>query len=169
MAQVRVRLQTAHVQLLFEGEEAVFERQVEPLLLHVARRGSRRASSGTPDARSAEPAPQAAETAAGQAPNGWQPAATHFHTFQRQLAEAPESDGARIAAYAFYLWNYEKRETFGTEELTGCFQADEATVPDDLAGRCRALEDRRILQPAAQEETWRLTPRGTNRVRKWLR
>ena len=62
-----------------------------------------------------------------------------------------------------------KRETFGTEELVGCFEADGADVPPDLADRCRALEDRRMLQPAAQEETWRLTPRGTNQVRKWLR
>ena len=161
MAQVRVRLQTAQVQLLFEGDEAVFEREVEPLLMHLARGGARPPDPAHPAPQPAEPEPETS--------SGWQPAATPFHTFQRQLADGPESDGARITAYAFYLWNYEKRETFGTEELVGCFEADGADVPPDLADRCRALEDRRILQPAAQEETWRLTPRGTNQVRKWLR
>ena len=166
MAQVRVRLQTARVQLVFEGEESTFERQIEPLLLRLA--------SGRGPGRTAAPptpAPAVEEPDAQEAPvqERWQPAATSFGTFQRQLASEPDGTDSRIAAYAFYLWNYEKRETFGTKEIGGCFEADGTAVPDDLPGSCSALEQRRILQPAAHEGTWRLTPKGTNQVRKLLR
>ena len=162
MAQVRVRLQTSRVELHFEGTEEVFERQVEPLLRHLARAGARRPASAPPSATSA---PRAIREEA----EAWEPEALHFRTFRRQLATEPEGTDERIAAYAFYLWNYEKRETFSATELAGCFRADGAEAPDDLEAPCSDLERRRILQPAAHEGTWRLTPRGTNRVRKLLR
>jgi hypothetical protein len=165
MAHVRVRLQTARVRLVFEGEESVFDRQIEPLLLRVARgRASTRGQvAAVAEEQPAEPA------AAAAAHDGWQPAATSFGTFQRQLTDGPEGTESLITAYAFYLWNYEKRETFGTEELGGCFEAGGSEVPQDLAESCADLESKRILQPAAHEGTWRLTPKGTNQVRKLLR
>ena len=169
MAQVRVRLQTERVQLVFEGDESVFERQVEPLLLRLAS-GGRRAPLRTPavvteaEDAVAKPAPTAAP-----AEDAWQPAATSFGTFQRQLASEPDGAARQIAAYAFYLWNYEKRETFGTTELAGCFEAGGTELPEDLAAACADLERRHILQPAAHEGSWRLTPKGTNQVRKLLR
>ena len=172
MAQVRVRLQTAHVQLTFEGDESVFERQIEPLLLRLARgqaAGARPAAAvPTEHVAAANPEPEEGPEPEPEA-EGWQPAATSFRTFQRQLAGEPDGTDGRIAAYAFYLWNYEKRETFGAEELVGCFTAGGADVPEDLAGSCGDLERKRILQPAAHEGTWRLTPKGTNQVRKLLR
>jgi len=168
MAQVRVRLQTARVQLVFEGEEGVFERQVEPLLLRLARGGARVEEQVTPPAAEPEAAPQA-EVIPEPAVQTWQPEATSFKTFRRQLHGEPDGTESRIAAYAFYLWNYEKRETFGAEELGGCFAAGGNSVPEDLTGTCADLERKRILQPAAHEGTWRLTPKGTNQVRKLLR
>ena len=171
MAQVRVRLQTARVQLIFEGDESIFERQIEPLLLRLASGGGPGRTAAQPTAAQPTAAPAADEPDIAEAParDVWQPTATSFGTFQRQLAGEPDGTDSRIAAYAFYLWNYEKRETFGTKEIGGCFAADGATAPDDLAGSCSALEARRILQPAAHEGTWRLTPKGTNQVRKLLR
>ncbi len=172
MAQVRVRLQTKRVQLLFEGDESVFERQIEPLLLRLAGEHAKARATAPSGAPVSAPAPvpaPAREAAAEPAKAVWQPAGTSFRTFQRQLADSPNGTANQIAAYAFYLWNYERRETFSVEEIEGCFEAGGETVPDDLAAACVDLEDSRILQPAAHEGTWRLTPKGTNQVRKLLR
>jgi len=161
MSQVRVRLQTARVHLVFEGGEALFEREVEPLLLGLAR-GAHTAPVGP------APAGEAAREASPARP-AWRPASTSFGTFHRQLGEGPNGAENRVAAYAFYLWNYEKKETFGTEEVAGCFAAGGEDVPDDLDASCAALERERILQPAAREGSWRLTQKGKTRVRKLLR
>ena len=160
MAHVRVRLQTACMQLIFEGDEAVFERQVEPLLLRLA--GGRR--TAVPVAAAPVPARPPEETV-----DGFRPSPSSFGTFHRQLADQPADTAAQIAAYAFYLWNYEKKETFLFDELAGCFAAGDESVPEDLAETCAALELRRVLQPAAKDGSWRLTPKGTNQVRKLLR
>lgn len=170
MAHVRVRLETAQVQLVFEGDEGVFDRCIEPLLRRLG--GGRPRAESEVAAQATGPEPEEApEVSAAPEPvvSGWRPAATSFRTFRLQLAADPAGTDEQITAYAFYLWNYEKLETFGLDELGGCFAAGGESIPDTLSDTCGDLERRRILLPAAHEGTWRLTPKGTSLVRKLLR
>ena len=162
MSQVRVRLQTARVELLYEGDETVFERQIEPILRCLAKGRPRSEPAATKAPAPIEPdvAPVKAE--------GYRPSAGSFGTFQRQLDPEQNGPESRIVAYAFYLWNYEKKDTFTADEVTGCFRAGGEDAPHGLVDAYTVLEDRRILHPAAKEGTWRLTSKGRNHVRKLL-
>jgi hypothetical protein len=162
MSQVRVRLQTGRVELVYEGDEAVFERQIEPILLRLAKDGPRKA-------RPSAKAPSPAEPDVVAKPvDGYVPPAGSFGTFRRQLDPDQNGTESRVTAYAFYLWNYEKKDTFTADEVSGCFRAGGEDLPEDMQDVYAALQDQRILHPGAKEGTWRLTTKGRNRVRKLL-
>ena len=79
-----------------------------------------------------------------------------------------EATGELVAAYAFFLWNYEKREIFSEDEVAGCFAAHGRTPPEDAAAIYGDLLTQRVLSPGAAENTWRLTSKGRDYVRHHL-
>jgi hypothetical protein len=102
------------------------------------------------------------------APAGYQPPSQDFGTFRRQLDPEHGEEGNRIAAFAFFLWNYEKKEVFRADEVAGCFQADGRAVPRDTEALYEDLVSRRILRPADEDGGWRLTSKGRAHVRHHL-
>ena len=164
MPDVRVRMSVRGVELEFHGPDELFERAVVPRLaaLTTGRMRVTRSASATGES------PAASEVL----PPGYEPPADRFNLFLRQL-EVPseaESEGAsdRIAAYAFFLWNYEKKEIFHEEEVDGCFAADGQRVPGQPAAVYGDLLSRRVLAPGGADHTWRLTGKGRDYVRHHL-
>jgi hypothetical protein len=94
-----------------------------------------------------------------------------FSLFARRRDPSRNQPFERIAAYAFFLWNYEKRELIRREELEGCFAADETPLPERVEDVYAELERRRVFQPEGEGRTsgWRLTPKGVDIVRRTLR
>jgi hypothetical protein len=163
---VRIRLGLPHLKLQFSGSEECFQRLVEPFLLAAAGRPTPEkaaASSGDRAATSHEPAPE--PTNGGYVPPSMPWGLFHRQTDLRRLDGA--GPGGRIAAYAFFLWNYEKMDAFGPAELDGCFRAEGLPPPDDAPDLLADLAERRILA-ADGEGRWRITPRGVAHVRKTL-
>ena len=157
MTRIRVRLQTRELNLAFEGSRAFFERHLSPLLGPLAgRRGGEARPAGTLAEPAREPAP------------GYVPPSDRFGVFQRQCDLGETEAAGRVAAYAFFLWNYEKKEVFAEEEVEGCFRADGTSVPADPAALYGELLGRRMLAPGAKEHTWRLTGKGRDYVRHHL-
>jgi hypothetical protein len=158
---VRIRVQTARGGLAFEGEQAFFERLVEPLLLGLA--GGRPGANGAPSDSAAEP-----DDGRRRNPDAYVPSAEAFGTFSRQIGSDLTSEAQRVSAYAFFLWNYEKKDTFDDEEIAGCYRADERTPPADLSPVLADLVGRRILASDGGSGAWRLTDKGRTVVRAQL-
>jgi hypothetical protein len=81
--------------------------------------------------------------------------------------EAAEPD-RQVAALAFYLWNYERRETFTLHDVEGCFAALGLPAPTDLPAIVADLVDRKRFAEPAGEGAWRLTKKGENYVKTRL-
>jgi hypothetical protein len=96
------------------------------------------------------------------------PQSAEFGKFIRKLGpEAAEPD-RQVVALAFYLWNYEKRATFGREELEGCFRALSLPAPAGVDAILHDLTERkRFLEPADGGE-YRLSRKGENYVKTRL-
>jgi uncharacterized protein YjhX (UPF0386 family) len=171
-----VKLDVTGLHLDFRGRREFFERVIDPLVLVMA--------GGTPRAAAAAPASQngSDETVNGAphdddlvpaAVQGYEPPSDLWGLFHRQLdpVKLEASDdlpASRAAAFAFFLWNYEKKEAFREEEVEGCFRADGLEPPDDASSVCESLARRRIFAPAEGAGMWRLTPRGVAHVRSRL-
>src|SRR5204862_3363077 len=126
-----------------------FGRVVEPL---VARLATRPPATPAPSAVAAEPAePGASEAPAApgagspaEAPQGYRPPSYEFGQFVQKLGpEAAEPD-RQIVAFAFFLWNYARKDVVSEDEIAGCFHAIGLQPPqrttelyNDLAGRLR--------------------------------
>jgi hypothetical protein len=182
---VRVRVRLGTLRLEYEGERAFYESHVEKMVEAAARRDLT-ATNGAAPARAATPHPSpvaspaasvAAPSAAPAAPAGASPAvngtstrfapSSEFGKFIRKLGpEAAEPD-RQVVALAFYLWNYEKRATFGLDELEGCFRALSMPAPAAVGEILEDLTERkRFLEPAGDE--WRLSRKGENYVKTRL-
>ena len=174
MPRVRVRLHTERVQLEFRGDEALFRRVIEPVILNVAGRSAPKRGAGGAGvsgvgapATTAGAVPAAKPTTA-SARTGYTPPSQDFGTFCRRLEPDENGEANRIAAFAFFLWNYERKEVFQEEEVVGCFRAEGADPPRDGASLYEELVARRILRPAESSGTWRLTTKGRAHVRHHL-
>ncbi|MFV1958977.1 MAG: hypothetical protein ACC662_06145 [Planctomycetota bacterium] len=163
MCNARVRLQTAEFEVRYEGSTEFFERVIAPLFTSWEGRG-RGSDERTRPVREAPPA--ARRPRAGS--SGYRPPLDRFGTFRRRLDPTKEGTANRVAAYAFFLWNYEKKEVFKEDEVEGCFRADELPLPEDPATVYGDLLTRRMLAPGAAERSWRLTSKGVDYVRHHL-
>jgi hypothetical protein len=179
-SEVRVHVRLGAIRLDYEGDRTFYERHVERLVDAAARAG--KASVGAPPsgngrseahAPAEAPAPVAAAAAPGATAEraraaGFVPQSGDFGRFLRRLGpEAGEPD-RQVAAFAFYLWNYEKRETFRPEEVEGCFRAIGLPAPPDLSVLLEDLTERRRFLESAEPGTWRLSRKGENYVKTRL-
>jgi hypothetical protein len=73
-----------------------------------------------------------------------------------------------VVALAFYLWNYEKRSTFGVAELEGCFRALGLPPPSRVREILADLTDVKRFLEVAGEGSWRLSRKGENYVKTRL-
>jgi hypothetical protein len=158
MSGIRIQLSTPDLKLSYHGSQEFFDRVLGPVLDPL------RGGAGEPARRRPTPV-------LGEAPprdDGYHPPSDRFGVFQRQLDPAQTEPASRLAAYAFFLWNYEKKETFGEGEIEGCFRADGVEPPEDAGPVYGDLITRRMLAPGAKERTWRLTGKGRDYVRRHL-
>ncbi len=167
MADIRVRLRwSGGVRLEYRGRRKGFESSLASLFDGLAAGGARPSlPKSRPDA---DPTAEAADARAASKPVGYEPPLDRFGTFQRQLAVEEAHEAHLVAAYAFFLWNYEKREVFTEDEVAGCFAAHGRTLPVDPAEVYGDLLTQRVLSPGAGEHTWRLTSKGRDFVRHHL-
>jgi uncharacterized protein YjhX (UPF0386 family) len=159
---VQIDLSLAGIRIAYSGRREFFDRTISPLLAPLSGGGEPFVLNGTapPPAVSA---PQESYT----------PPADHWGVFQRQidpvkLAASKDLPSSLVAAFAFFLWNYEKQDEFGEEELAGCFRAEGLTPPEHGSDVFDDLERRRILTHGRADGSWKLTPRGVAHVRSRL-
>ena len=179
---VRIHVRLGSLRLDYQGTQAFYEAHVEGLVSAAAGTGGRRvdlaaAPAGGPSASNghavtspvgmavvggAEAGPAAGATAA------FVPRSPEFGRYVKRLGpEAGEPD-RQVVALAFYLWNYERRETFGHAELEGCFHALHMPLPPDLPAILVDLTERkRFLEPAG-DGLWKLAKKGENYVKTRL-
>jgi hypothetical protein len=162
MSDVRIRLNLGRFRLEYSGSLAFFERVVDPLVTRVA-----------PAAAHAEPDPSEAPAMDrpedGDGAAGYRPPSFEFGQFVQKLgAEAAEPD-RQIVAFAFFLWNYAKKDVVTEDEIAGCFKAIGLQPPQRTAELYSDLANRlRFLTPAAAAGSWSLTTKGANYVKTRL-
>ena len=181
-SEVRVHLRLGSFRLEFRGEQSFYEKHVESLVAAAAASGDA-STNGSVHVTSAPPAaPPPARSDAGEssaktderAPQAapgvpaFVPQAGELGRFIRRLGpEAGEPD-RQIVALAFYLWNYEKKESFGAVELLGCYKAMGMKGPDGLDAILADLTDRRRFLEASVAGAWKLSRKGENYVKTRL-
>ena len=176
MSDVRMRLHLDGVRLEYSGTQEFFERVVDPLVAAAAATpraaGHKPLLESIPAAQAPvhEPEPEAQPTAAAPpAPTGYRPPSNEFGMFVRQLGREAGDVDKQVVAFAFFLWNYVKKESIKEEEIAGCFQALGLPVPESMASIYDGLTNRmRFLGPGAEPGTLQLTPKGANYVRTRL-
>lgn len=169
MSDVRVSVDLKRFTLEYSGSLPFFERVIDPLLARVAPYPGRRPAPAAP-----EPIPPAAPSEAPApatpvVPRGYRPTSPEFGAFVQKLGpEAGEPD-RQIVAFAFYLWNYEKRDVVSEEEVAGCFRALGLKPPESAETLYQDLSQRlRFLQAGREPGTWTLTTKGANYVKTRL-
>jgi hypothetical protein len=162
MSDVRVRLNVGRFRLEYGGSLPFFERVVDPLLERVA-------PSGRPAEAAAESNGEAKPPPAPEVPKGYRPPSFEFGQFVQKLgAEAAEPD-RQIVAFAFFLWNYEKKDVVNEDEIAGCFRAIGLQPPQRTTELYADLANRlRFLAPGDAAGTWSLTTKGANYVKTRL-
>ena len=195
MSRVRVRLRMDELRLEFEGEQHFFDRWVAPLVeAAYVRRGEAPVEAGsrvhasvsdesilndvhaqgsdtsdTSDASDQAPAPAPAPALEPAAPpEGYRPNSAHFARFVRQVGERAAKPDQQVMAFAFFLWNYEQVETWGVDEIRGCFGAVGLPVPDDLLDIIADLTTRRRFLESSDAGVWKSTRKGVNYVKNRL-
>jgi hypothetical protein len=185
-SEVRVHVRLGALRLDYEGALAFYESKVEPLIAAAASKGAAQvtlpgglidaptsngaaALPAAPAASSESPPPPAAVAPrAVEDPQGFVPKTSEFGRYIRRLGpEAGEPD-RQVVALAFYLWNYERRETFGRAEIEGCFKALRMPVPEGLNEIFSDLTDRKRFLEAAGDGALRLSKKGENYVKTRL-
>jgi hypothetical protein len=187
---VRVHVRLGAVRVVFQGEQSFYEKHVESLVVAAAKRGAMPATPGGAASGHGSVSHDGAEGAGGDderddddqddrdresgapppapEPTGFVPASGEFGRYIRKLGpEAAEPD-RQVVALAFYLWNYEKRPTFGVAELKGCFRALGLALPTHIDEILADLTDRKRFLEPADDGSWRLSRKGENYVKTRL-
>jgi hypothetical protein len=178
VSDVRIRLDLDGVRLEYSGSQEFFERVVEPF---VAAASHRHGAGGEPPPTPAhseapeereEPAVEEAPSpppAPPPAPAGYRPPSYEFGVFVRQLGREAGDPDKQVVAFAFFLWNYVKKETIREDEIAGCFHALGLAMPEDMRTLYDGLANRlRFLAPGPEAGAWQLTTKGANYVRTRL-
>ena len=183
-SEVSVHVRIGTLRLDYRGERAFYERNVESLVAAASRRdGSRDVgssvsvlatvtdgeltkveSNGTVDAH----APVATEPETSAERKAYEPESPEFGRYVRRLGPDADAPDRHVVAFAFYLRNYERRETFGMNEIEGCLHAIGRTLPDDGPAIFADLTENKRFLEAAGEHQWRLSKKGENYVKTRL-
>lgn len=162
MHEVRIAVAAGDVRLEFRGRRAFYEQWIEPLV-----QAAYRHAGGDAGAAEADPAPL---TAAEDEEASFRPSSpVQFHRFVGQVGERASDVDQRIMAFAFYLWNFERKDDFGLEQIAAFFRTVQDEPPRDLPARMGDLSDRRrFIESAGSDDAWRLTTKGVNYVKNRL-
>lgn len=161
MHEVRVRLVLAGMRLEYRGTRAFYERAIEPLV-----------ATTVADARAAAPAQGPGSPVPPAPPQ--QPALAVFKPssppqFSRYVAQVGPNAAdleQRLMAFAFYLWNFERRDEFDEDDIASFFRTFQESPPDDLGARLLDLGERlRFLEAGSAPGSWRLSTKGVNYVK----
>lgn len=194
MERVAIDVELGELRVAFEGDRAFYERLVEPLVAGAYRKAARIAPGGadsqaaagvrpaavrvgsvaaarhTPPPSAQAPAAAPSSSQASEASDRWRPASpSHFQQFVAQVGDRASSPDKRVMAFAFYLWNYEKRETFETGEVERFFRTvlDEPT--DGLVELLQELATARgFLEAKGPTGPWALRKKGVGFVKARL-
>jgi hypothetical protein len=163
MSEIRVRLNLERFRLEYSGSLAFFQRVVDPLVSRVAPPMGAPGASKAAEEGAAPAAPEA------EPAQGYRPPSYEFGQFVQKLgAEAAEPD-RQIVAFAFFLWNYAKKDVVTEEEIEGCFRAIGLQPPHRTTELYADLSNRlRFLAPAGTAGAWSLTTKGANYVKTRL-
>ncbi|MDA1193652.1 MAG: hypothetical protein O2894_00550 [Planctomycetota bacterium] len=175
-ASVRVHLAVGGVGLRFAGRRTFFDRHVGPLIEAAYRR-----AGGLPTDAEQCPAADPLQAAASPAGLGsvvpspvvpelptFKPSApARFQQYAGQVGANAGTVDQRIMAFAFYLWNYEREDTFDSDAIVAFFRTVHEEPPENLPELLQGLCDsKRWLEPAGA--AWRMTTKGVNYVKNRL-
>ncbi len=140
----------------FRGSRAFYERCIEPILCDASE-----GASGTSGLAVAAPALD---------PPPYQPdSPVRFNRFVGQVGARAAEPDQRLMAFAFYLWNFERKDEFRGRDIAAFFRTVQDEPPEDLDERLNDLaERRRFLAAGTVPGTWRLTNKGVNYVKNRL-
>ncbi len=174
-SEVRVHVRLGTMRLDYHGAREFYERHVEALVASAASRGGGVTVSTAPGASGGatpiEPAPAVpAPTVEARGAQGgaYEPSSPEFGRYLRRLGPDADAPDRHVVAFAFYLWNYERMETFGFNEIEGCLHAIGRTLPEDAPAVFEDLTEHKRFLEAAGERRWRLTKKGENYVKSRL-
>lgn len=179
MTDVRVHVRLGEVRLDFTGEQSFYEKHVESLVAAAANHGSNSAPAGTDAPKAhADPAPKAPPAAAAAsvpaalpAPKpapAFVPQSGEFGRFLKRIEREATQPDQQVVGIAFYLWLYEKKETFGMAEIEGCFKAVGLPLPEGSEDIMADLTERKRFLEIAGDGRWRLSRKGENYVKTRL-
>ena len=154
---MRVRLALGDIELAFAGRRAFFEQRIAPLVEAMYQRvEAGQVSTGA--------------AASGPAGETFQPSSPQrFQQFAGQVGGNAATVEQRMMAFAFYLWNYERRDAFDAEGIAAFFRTTQEEPPETLATLLEELgTTRRWLETAGEPGRWRLTTKGVNYVKNRL-
>lgn len=198
MSEVRVHVRLGTLRLDFQGDQSFYESHVESLVAAAAARGVRGtgavgvarsargngslggagraqvAADDAPTQASAASEPSAASegtappAATAEAADPYAPGSPEFGRFLRRLGAEADAPDLHILAFGFYLWNYERLETFGLPEIAGCLRAIGRELPTEVDEIMADLTERRRFLESAGPGRWRLGKKGENYVKTRL-
>ncbi len=199
MERVSIRVDAGPWKIAFEGRRALYERSIEALVGQVIDRVGEEGAAPfpadepesapvaevSPDRAPAPPvagggggggarsmaaavAPSSLSEAAAQAV--WKPEApAQFHKFVADIGTRADDPGKQVMAFAFYLWNYEKRGEFTTAEVARFFRTFLHQPTDDLSSVLDELAHHRgFLDAVGDDGPWAIRPKGANYVKSRL-
>lgn len=172
-SEVSVHVRIGTLRLDFRGDREFYERNVESLVAAASQQ-----EGGAPVAASATP-PEAASAskvdvsvpppaAVVEARDAYEPESPEFGRYVRRLGPDADAPDRHVVAFALYLRNYERLETFGMNEIEGCLHAIGRTLPDDGPAIFADLTENKRFLEAAGENRWRLSKKGENYVKTRL-
>ena len=171
MPSVRLRLDLAGVGLEFSGSEAFYHRWVEPIVAATCQREQAPEPPPIPDDAPLATSNGEAAAPVDEAPMSavFQPESpARFQQFVAQVGPRAATNEQQVMAFGFYLWNYEKRNTFDRADVEGFFGLLHQECPDAFEAMIDGLvEKKRFLEPEAAGH-WRLTSKGVNYVKNRL-
>lgn len=183
MERVGIDVEAGSWRVAFEGRRGFYEQWIEPLVESVISRAEGETSSavgGEPAETAAargpsspapvQVAPPPASRPAAPAPDIWKPEApAQFHQFVAQVGDRAGTTDKKVMAFAFYLWNYEKREQFETKEVQRFFRTVLDESGDDVPQVLEELAHHRgFLDALGTDGPWSLRKKGVGFVKARL-
>lgn len=168
---VRVRIALGGVTLAFEGRRAFFDEHVASLLdAAYQRAGADGADQAGTDQAGTDQGDAMPGTAKPPGGASFQPSAPQqFQKFAGQVGANAVTIEQRVMVFAFYLWNYERKDEFSLEDIASFFRTVNEEPPEDLDTLLDALcTGKRFLEARRGTAAMCLTTKGVNYVKNRL-